>query len=71
MDLIVAVARDWGIGKDNDLLFHIPEDMKYFRKKTSGSTKLLFPVSYFELGSHWGQKEKSSPINPASSGRMP
>ncbi|MBR5976853.1 MAG: dihydrofolate reductase, partial [Clostridia bacterium] len=32
MDIIVAVAKDWGIGKDNYLLFHIPEDMKYFRK---------------------------------------
>ncbi|MBQ1452310.1 MAG: dihydrofolate reductase, partial [Clostridia bacterium] len=30
-----------GIGKDNDLLFHIPEDMKYFRKKTSGSTVVM------------------------------
>ena len=41
MDIIVAVAKDWGIGKDNDLLFHIPEDMKYFRKMTKGSTVVM------------------------------
>lgn len=41
MDIIVAVARDWGIGKDNDLLYHIPDDMKYFRKMTQGSTVVM------------------------------
>ncbi|MBQ2500379.1 MAG: dihydrofolate reductase [Clostridia bacterium] len=41
MDIIVAVAKDWGLGKDNDLLFHIPEDMKYFRKMTKGSTVVM------------------------------
>ena len=34
MNLIVAVDKNWGIGKKNDLLFSLPEDMKYFREKT-------------------------------------
>ncbi len=34
MNLIVAVSRNWGIGKDNDLLFNIPTDMKFFRSTT-------------------------------------
>jgi len=38
MDLIVAVDRNWGIGKGNDLLYHIPEDMKFFRRMTLGKT---------------------------------
>lgn len=38
MDLIVAVDENWGIGKGNDLLFHIPEDMKFFRNTTTGKT---------------------------------
>lgn len=33
---IVAVDKNWGIGKNNDLLFHIPEDMKFFKVATSG-----------------------------------
>lgn len=35
---IVAADEKWGIGKNNDLLFHLPEDMKFFRQKTLGAT---------------------------------
>ncbi len=38
MNCIVAVDANWGIGKNNDLLISIPEDMKYFRKVTAGKT---------------------------------
>ena len=31
---IVAVDKNWGIGKKNDLLFNLPLDMKFFREKT-------------------------------------
>ena len=31
---IVAADADYGIGKNGDLLFHIPEDMKFFRSTT-------------------------------------
>ena len=34
MKAIVAVDKKWGIGKKNDLLFTLPEDMQYFREKT-------------------------------------
>ena len=38
--LIVAVAKsNNGIGKNNDLLWHLPGDMKFFRQQTTG-----FPV---------------------------
>ena len=50
MNIIVAVDECWGIGKNNDLLFHIPEDMKFFRSMTIGknvicgkNTLLSFP----------------------------
>lgn len=41
MDLIVAVGADWGIGKEGDLLFSIPEDMKYFRTMTQGKVVVM------------------------------
>ncbi len=36
MNLIAAADRNWGIGKDGDLLFHLKKDMRYFKEKTSG-----------------------------------
>ena len=52
MNLIAAVSKEWGIGKDNKLLFHIPEDMKFFREMTMNKvvvmgrkTLLSFPGS--------------------------
>jgi dihydrofolate reductase len=39
--LIAAVSRNWGIGKDNDLLFNIPEDKKFFRSTTLHHTVIM------------------------------
>ena len=36
MKAIVVVDKNWGIGKNNDLLFRLPADMKHFRETTSG-----------------------------------
>lgn len=41
MKLIVAVDKNYGIGRDNDLLFNIPEDMKFFRETTKGKTVIM------------------------------
>ncbi len=41
MNFIVAVDKNWGIGKDGDLLFHLSPDMKYFREKTKGKVVVM------------------------------
>ena len=41
MKLIAAVSENWGIGKNNGLLFSIPKDMKFFRETTMGKTVIL------------------------------
>lgn len=41
MKLIVAADREWGIGKENGLLFSLPEDMKFFRNTTSGKVVVM------------------------------
>ena len=41
MKAIVAVNSNWAIGKDGDLLYSIPEDMKFFRETTSGKTVIM------------------------------
>lgn len=41
MKAIVAVSENWGIGQDNELLFHIPEDLKFFKEKTIGKVVVM------------------------------
>ena len=41
MNLIVAVDKNWGIGKKNDLLFSLPADMKHFRETTAGKVVVM------------------------------
>ena len=41
MNLIVAVDKNWGIGKNNDLLISIPEDMNFFRTTTNEKTIIM------------------------------
>ena len=41
MNLIVAVDQNWAIGKENDLLVSIPEDMKFFRETTTGNVVVM------------------------------
>lgn len=38
---ILCVDKNYGIGKNNDLLFHLPLDMKFFRETTKGHTVFM------------------------------
>ena len=39
--LIAAVARNGVIGKDNQLLWHLPEDMRFFKEATLGHAVIM------------------------------
>ncbi|MDY2664093.1 MAG: dihydrofolate reductase [Bariatricus massiliensis] len=41
MNLIVAVDKNWAIGKNNKLLVSIPADMKFFRETTKGNIVVM------------------------------
>lgn len=41
MKAIVAVDKNWGIGKNQKLLVHLPGDLKYFKEKTMGKTVVM------------------------------
>ncbi|MGN0666980.1 MAG: dihydrofolate reductase [Huintestinicola sp.] len=41
MIAIAAVSAEYGIGKDNDLIYNIPADKKFFREKTTGGTVIM------------------------------
>lgn len=41
ISIIVAIAKNFAIGKNNDLLYHLPNDLKHFKTITSGHTVLM------------------------------
>ena len=41
MKAIVVVDKNWGIGKKNDLLFHLKKDMKFFKEQTMGNVVVM------------------------------
>lgn len=41
MNLIVAVDKNWAIGKNNRLMWSIPADMKFFRETTKGNIVIM------------------------------
>lgn len=41
MELVVAVDRAFGIGKGNELLCHIPDDLKHVKELTMGHALIL------------------------------
>lgn len=41
ISIIVAIAENFAIGKNNDLLFHLPTDLKHFKSVTSGKTVIM------------------------------
>ncbi len=38
---IVHADKEWGIGKDGDMMFSLPKDMKFFRETTMGHTVVM------------------------------
>ncbi len=38
---IVHADKQWGIGKDGDMMFSLPKDMKFFRETTTGHVVVM------------------------------
>lgn len=47
---IVACAENRAIGKDNQLIWHMPNDLKFFKTTTSGHYVLMGRKSYESMG---------------------
>ncbi len=50
LSIIVAVAENSVIGKDNKLIWHLPEDLKRFKKLTTGHTIIMGRKTFESLG---------------------
>jgi dihydrofolate reductase len=51
VSIIVAIARNGVIGDKNALLWHIKEDMRFFRTTTSGHAVIMGRKTFESLGS--------------------
>jgi dihydrofolate reductase len=49
ISIIVAVSDDWGIGKGNELLWHISEDLRRFKRLTTGKTVIMGKKTWYSL----------------------
>lgn len=50
VSMMVAIAEDYGIGKDNQLLWHLPADLKHFKETTSGHTVIMGRKTFDSVG---------------------
>ncbi len=51
VSIIVAIASNNAIGKGNDMPWHLSEDLKYFKKVTSGHPVIMGTNTFASIGS--------------------
>lgn len=59
ISIIVAIAQNGTIGDNNSLLWHIKEDMRFFRTTTSGHAVIMGRKTFESLGSKPLPKRKN------------
>ena len=50
ISLIVAMGKNREIGKENQLLWHLPKDLKHFKELTSGHPIIMGRKTYESIG---------------------
>ncbi len=50
ISIIVATCENQGIGKGNQLLWHLPNDLKFFKRITSGHTVIMGRKTFESIG---------------------
>lgn len=50
LSIIVAISDNNVIGKDNNLIWHLPEDLKRFKELTTGHTIIMGRKTFESLG---------------------
>ena len=48
--MIACVSADRGLGKENGLIWHFRDDMKFFRKTTSGANVVMGSKTFNSIG---------------------
>ena len=50
LKIVVAIGKNREIGKNNSLLWHIPEDLKHFKNLTLNSKIIMGKNTYYSIG---------------------
>ena len=50
ISVIAAISENRAIGKDNKLLWHIPEDLQRFKSITKGHPVIMGRITYESMG---------------------
>lgn len=50
ISIIVAIGENYAIGKDNQLLWHMPNDLKHFKEITSGRSIIMGRKTFDSVG---------------------
>lgn len=50
ISLIAAIASNRALGKDNNLLWHISEDLRHFKETTTGCVVIMGRLTYESMG---------------------
>ncbi|WP_221564807.1 dihydrofolate reductase [Alkalihalobacillus sp. TS-13] len=50
ISLLLAMGKNRVMGKDNDLPWHLPEDLKWFKRVSSGHTIIMGRKTYESIG---------------------
>ena len=48
--IVVAISGNYAIGKDNQLLWHLPKDLKHFKNITAGGTVIMGRKTFDSVG---------------------
>ena len=51
--MIAAIGENRELGKDNDLIWHLPDDMKFFKQTTNGFPVIMGRKNYDSLPPKW------------------
>jgi dihydrofolate reductase len=49
ISIVVAIAQNFAIGLNNELLFHLPDDLKRFKKITTGKALIMGRRTFLSL----------------------
>lgn len=50
LSIVVATARNGVIGKNNQLPWHLPQDLRYFKEKTTGKPVIMGRKTFESIG---------------------